>query len=101
MFALPIPLFFAGLFAIGGGQPVEMLADLGGFAGLMGAAWLLAEGQRAEAAYDARAVAKPPAWSGEVASRVRLAAKPACVPVSSSLKSLVRLELVALSKVVA
>ena len=61
MFVLPVPLLIAGLFAIGGGQPVEMLADLGGFVGLMGAAWLLAEGQRAEAAYDARAVAKPPA----------------------------------------
>lgn len=61
MFALPLPLLFAGLFAIGAGDPVEMLADLGGFAGLMASAWLLAEGQRAEAAYDARAVARPPA----------------------------------------
>lgn len=61
MFALPLPLLVAALFAIGGGQPVEMLADLGGFAGLMGAAWLLAEGQRAEAAYEARMVARPPA----------------------------------------
>ena len=61
MFVLPVPLFLAGLFAIGSGQPVEMLAELGGFAGLMAGAWLLAEGQRAEAAYEARAVAKPPA----------------------------------------
>lgn len=61
MFALPIPLFLGGLFAIGSGDPVAMVANLGGFAGLMGSAWLLAEGQRAEAAYEARAVARPPA----------------------------------------
>ncbi|TPE50506.1 5-bromo-4-chloroindolyl phosphate hydrolysis family protein [Amaricoccus solimangrovi] len=61
MFALPAPLLFAGLFAIGSGDPAAMLADLGGFAGLTGSAWLLAEGQRAEAAYAARAVARPPA----------------------------------------
>jgi hypothetical protein len=61
MFALPLPLLFAGLLAIGAGEPVAMLADLGGFAGLTASAWLLAEGQRAEAAYAARAVARPPA----------------------------------------
>jgi hypothetical protein len=60
MFALPLPLLIGGLLAIGSGDPVAMLADLGGFAGLMGAAWLLAEGQRAQGAYDARAVARPP-----------------------------------------
>ena len=38
-----------------------MLGDLGGFAGLMLSAWLLNEGLRAEEAYDARAVARPPA----------------------------------------
>lgn len=60
MFALPIPLFLGGLFSIGS-DPVAMVANLGGFAALMGSAWLLAEGQRAEAAYEARAVARPPA----------------------------------------
>ena len=38
-----------------------MLGELGGFAGLMLSAWLLNEGLRAEEAYDARAVARPPA----------------------------------------
>ena len=37
-----------------------MLGELGGFAGLMLSAWLLNEGLRAEEAYDARTVARPP-----------------------------------------
>lgn len=61
MFALPVPLLIAGLLSIGSGDPVAMLANLGGFVGLTGSAWLLAEGQRAQGAYDARAVARPPA----------------------------------------
>ena len=61
MFLLPLPLLFAGLGAIGRGSAPEMLGELGGFAGLMLSAWLLNEGLRAEEAYDARAVARPPA----------------------------------------
>jgi hypothetical protein len=62
MFVLPVPLFFAGIGAIGRGSAPEMLGELGGFAGLMLSAWLLNEGLRAEEAYDARAVARPPAF---------------------------------------
>lgn len=61
MFVLPTPLLLAGLGAIGRGSASEMLGELGGYVGLMGAAWLLNEGLRAEEAYDARAVARPPA----------------------------------------
>lgn len=61
MFFLPLPLLFAGLGAIRRGSAIEMVAELGGFAALLASAWLLNEGLRAEAAYDARAVAKPPA----------------------------------------
>jgi hypothetical protein len=61
MFLLPLPLLLAGLGAIGRGSAAEMLGELGGFAGLMLAAWLLNEGLRAEEAYAARAVARPPA----------------------------------------
>ena len=61
MYLLPLPLLVAGLGAIGRGSAGEMLGELGGFAGLMLAAWLLNEGLRAEEAYDARAVARPPA----------------------------------------
>ena len=61
MFLLPLPLLFAGLGATFRGNAGEMLGELGGFAGLMAAAWLLNEGLRAEEAYAARAVARPPA----------------------------------------
>ena len=61
MFLLPLPLLFAGLGAISRGSAAEMLGELGAFAGLMAGAVLLNEGLRAEAAYDARAVARPPA----------------------------------------
>ena len=61
MFLLPLPLLFAGLGATCRGSAAEMLGELGGFAGLMLAAWLLNEGLRAEEAYAARAVARPPA----------------------------------------
>lgn len=60
-YLLPLPLLFAGLGAIGRGDAAEMLAELGGFAALTLSAWLLNEGLRAEAAYDARTVARPPA----------------------------------------
>lgn len=61
MYLLPLPLLFAGLGAIRRGSAGEMLAELGGFLGLTFAAWLLNEGLRAEAAYEARAIARPPA----------------------------------------
>ena len=61
MFLAPLPLLFAGLGSITRGSAGEMLGELGGFAGLMLAAWLLNEGLRAEEAYAARAVARPPA----------------------------------------
>jgi 5-bromo-4-chloroindolyl phosphate hydrolysis protein len=60
MFLLPLPLLFAGLGAIGRGSAGEMLGELGAFAGLMLSAWLLNEGLRAEEAYAARSVARPP-----------------------------------------
>lgn len=61
LYLLPLPLLFAGLGAIGRGNATEMLGELGGFAGLMGSAYLLNEGLRAEKAYEQRTVANPPA----------------------------------------
>jgi hypothetical protein len=61
LFLLPLPLLFAGLGATFGGNASEMLGELGGFAGLMLSAWMLNEGLRAEEAYAARAVTRPPA----------------------------------------
>lgn len=60
MYFLPFPLLFAGLGAISRGSAGEMLGELGGFAGLMISAMLLNEGLRAEDAFNARAVARPP-----------------------------------------
>ncbi len=60
MFLLPAPLLFAALGAIGRGNATETLAELLGFAGLLLSAWLLNEGLRAEEAYAARSVARPP-----------------------------------------
>ncbi len=57
LFALPflfaIPAFFS--------PPLEMAAKLAAFGAMMLAAWLTREGIRAEAAYDARTVARRPA----------------------------------------
>lgn len=61
MYLVPVPLLLAGLGAIGRGAAAEMLGELGGFAALLLAAWLLNEGLRAEAAYEARTIARPPA----------------------------------------
>jgi hypothetical protein len=60
MFLFPVPLLFAALGSIGRGNPAEMAAEVGGFAGLFVSAWLLNEGLKAEAAFDARRVARPP-----------------------------------------
>lgn len=59
LYVLPLPLLIGGLLDLG--EPVSMAAKLLAFALLMSAAWLLSEGIRAQAAYDARKVARPPA----------------------------------------
>ncbi len=63
MYVLPLPLLFAAVGSIlGAGTPaLAMLGQVGGFAGLMLAAWLVNEGLRAEAAFNARTIARPPA----------------------------------------
>ena len=61
MYLAPLPFLFAGLGSISRGSAPEMLGEIGAFAGLMLSAWLLNDGLRAEEAYDARAVARPPA----------------------------------------
>lgn len=61
LYLAPLPLLLAGIGEIRQGDPVGMVAELGAFAALMLGAFLLNEGIRAEAAYDARKVARPPA----------------------------------------
>jgi hypothetical protein len=61
LYFAPLPFLFGGLGAISHGDAQGMLGKLGAFAGLTLSAWLLNEGLRAKEAYDARAVARPPA----------------------------------------
>ena len=57
LFAAPFALLPGAFF----GSPTELAAGLAAFAALEGAAWLTREGLRAQAAYEARAVARRPA----------------------------------------
>jgi hypothetical protein len=61
LYLFPVPLLFAGLGATMRASPIEAAVELAGFAGLMLAAWLTNEGIKAEGAFEARTVAKPPA----------------------------------------
>ena len=83
MFLLPLPLLFAGLGAIQRGSAGEMLGEIGAFAGLMLSAWLLNEGLRAEDAYDARAVARPPAVPRKLFAAILTGASVALAGVTS------------------
>lgn len=60
MFLVPMPLLLMGLYSAVTGSAIEMAGRFGGFALFMLAAWLLMEGQKAQHAYEAREVAKPP-----------------------------------------
>ena len=69
MFALPTPLLFAALGNLGS-DVVTAVAALAAYASLMLGAWLLREGQRAEAAFNARQIAKPPAFPRKLCAAV-------------------------------
>lgn len=61
MFVLPTPLLLAAIGAIGD-SALAMAGYLLAYAVLILGAWLLREGQRAEAAYNDRQIARPPAF---------------------------------------
>ncbi|MEM9736072.1 MAG: 5-bromo-4-chloroindolyl phosphate hydrolysis family protein [Pseudomonadota bacterium] len=65
MFAFPTPLLLAA-FGDLGGDVVRAVSALGLYACLMLGAWLLREGQRAEIAFNAREIAKPPAFPRKI-----------------------------------
>ena len=69
MFVLPTPLLFAAIGAVGD-SGIQMIAFLVAYAVLMFGAFLLREGQKAQAEYDARAIAKPPAFPRKVCAAV-------------------------------
>ena len=60
MYFVPLPLLFSGLGEIMRGDAIGTAAELGAFALLMLGAWLLNEGLKAENAYRARKIARPP-----------------------------------------
>lgn len=70
MFVWPTPLLFGALGAIGAGAPFRTAMLLLAYASLMMGAWMLREGQRAEAAYAARAIARPPAFPRKIGAAV-------------------------------
>jgi len=61
LFVLPLPLLFAAFSDIALGNVLAAVADLAALALLLGGAWMLREGQKAEAAFEARSVARRPA----------------------------------------
>ncbi|MEM9063678.1 MAG: 5-bromo-4-chloroindolyl phosphate hydrolysis family protein [Pseudomonadota bacterium] len=65
MFVFPTPLLFAALGAVGD-NAIRMAAFLLAYAVLMFGAFLLREGQKAHAAYDARSIAKAPAFPRKI-----------------------------------
>jgi len=58
----PLPLVFSGFGNVTAANPAGFLRDFGAFSILVLAAWLLREGLKAEAAYDARKSAHKPAF---------------------------------------
>jgi hypothetical protein len=61
LFLVPLPLLFAAIGELRAGDATGMIGELGAFVMLILAAWLLRDGLRAEDAYNARKVARPPA----------------------------------------
>lgn len=61
LFVLPLPLLVAGLGEMRAGDSLGMISEFGALILLLLSAWLVRDGLAAEAAYDARAVARPPA----------------------------------------
>lgn len=69
MFVLPTPLLLTALSHLTGNVAKAMVA-LAAYGALMLGAWLLREGQRAEDAFNARQIAKPPAFPRKICAAV-------------------------------
>lgn len=61
LFIVPLPLLLTGIGELRAGDSLGMVSEFGALILLLLGAWLLTEGQKAEDAYNARAVARPPA----------------------------------------
>ncbi|MEM9139855.1 MAG: 5-bromo-4-chloroindolyl phosphate hydrolysis family protein, partial [Pseudomonadota bacterium] len=62
LFVLPTPILLAALSAMGEAQPFRLVFLLVAYGALLLGAWLVREGQKAAAAYEARDIARPPAF---------------------------------------
>lgn len=61
LFFVPLPLLFDGFSKMKDAAPFSMLVSFGCFALLVLSAWVLREGLKAEIAFNARKIARPPA----------------------------------------
>lgn len=61
LFIAPLPLLFSGIGELTSGDALGMVGELGALAILLLSPWLLREGLKAEAEYNERKVARPPA----------------------------------------
>ncbi|MBL4749121.1 MAG: 5-bromo-4-chloroindolyl phosphate hydrolysis family protein [Amylibacter sp.] len=61
LFLIPLPLLFSGIGELKAENSIGMIFEWGALAALLLAAWLLRDGLEAEATYNARKVARPPA----------------------------------------
>lgn len=61
LFLAPLPLLFSGIGELTSGDALGMVGELGALALLLLSPWLLREGMKAEAEYNERKVARPPA----------------------------------------
>jgi hypothetical protein len=70
LFLLPTPLLFSALGSLGGGRIFAALIDLAAYGLLLGGAFLLREGLKAELAFAERRIARPPAFPRKLVAAV-------------------------------
>lgn len=70
LFLFPTPLLLSAITSVGLGHIFNALVDLAAYASLMFGAFLLREGQKAERAFAARTIARPPAFPRKLVAAV-------------------------------
>ncbi|MEO1561815.1 MAG: 5-bromo-4-chloroindolyl phosphate hydrolysis family protein [Pseudomonadota bacterium] len=64
--AMAIPLFIAGVLELTSGDVISAIIEWGAALGLGFAAWLIDEGEKAQEAFEARQIAKPPSFPRKI-----------------------------------
>ncbi len=70
LFLLPTPLLASAIGSIGSGNVLAALIDLAAYGSLLGGAFLLREGLKAEQAFAERRIARPPAFPRKLVAAV-------------------------------